>query len=73
MKLGEQNKKILPDHFQLGFNERRYSNKNSTSIASPWTIPYQMSIEVREYHPWRLGDILKTIKDHPTENDVSLR
>ena len=22
---------------------------------------------------WRLGDILKTIKDHPTENDVSLR
>ena len=32
-----------------------------------------MSVEVREYRPWRLGDILKTIKDHPTENDVSLR
>jgi len=26
-----------------------------------------MSVEVREYRPWRLGDILKTIKDHPTE------
>jgi len=32
-----------------------------------------MSVEVREYRPWRLGDILKSIKDHPTENDVSLR
>lgn len=32
-----------------------------------------MSVEVREYRPWRLGDILKTIKDHPTENEVSLR
>ena len=32
-----------------------------------------MSVEVREYRPWRLGDILKTSKDHPTENDVSLR
>jgi len=32
-----------------------------------------MSVEVREYRPWRLGDILKTIKDQPTENDVSLR
>ena len=32
-----------------------------------------MSVEVREYRPWWLGDILKTIKDHPTENDVSLR
>jgi len=32
-----------------------------------------MSVEVREYRPWRLGDILKTIKDHPTENDVPLR
>jgi calcineurin-like phosphoesterase family protein len=31
-----------------------------------------MSVEVREYRPWRLGDILKTSKDHPTENDVSL-
>lgn len=32
-----------------------------------------MSVEVREYRPWRLGDILKTFKDQPTENDVSLR
>ena len=32
-----------------------------------------MSVEVREYRPWRLGDILNIIKDHPTENDVSLR
>jgi len=32
-----------------------------------------MSVEVREYRPWRLGDILKTSRDHPTENDVSLR
>ncbi len=32
-----------------------------------------MSVEVREYRPWRLGDILKTFKDLPTENDVSLR
>ncbi|MEN6580321.1 MAG: hypothetical protein ABFD05_06780 [Anaerolineaceae bacterium] len=32
-----------------------------------------MSVEVREYRPWRLGDILKIIKDHPTENEVSLR
>jgi len=32
-----------------------------------------MSVEVREYRPWRLGDILKTIKVHPTENEVSLR
>jgi len=32
-----------------------------------------MSVEIREYRPWRLGDILKIIKDHPTENDVSLR
>ncbi len=32
-----------------------------------------MSVEVREYRPWRLGDILKTIKGHPTENDVSHR
>ena len=32
-----------------------------------------MSVEVREYRPWRLGDILKSIKDHPTENEVSLR
>ncbi len=31
-----------------------------------------MSVEVREYRPWRLGDILKTSRDHPTENDVSL-
>ena len=32
-----------------------------------------MSIEVRDYRPWRLGDILKTIKGHPTENDVPHR
>jgi len=32
-----------------------------------------MSVEIRDYRPWRLGDILKTIKDLPTENDVSLR
>ena len=32
-----------------------------------------MSVEVREYRPWQLGDILKAIKDHPTENDASLR
>jgi calcineurin-like phosphoesterase family protein len=32
-----------------------------------------MSVEVREYRPWRLGDILKTSRDHLTENDVSLR
>ncbi|MEN6298470.1 MAG: metallophosphoesterase [Anaerolineaceae bacterium] len=32
-----------------------------------------MSVEVREYRPWRLGELLKTSRDHPTENDVSLR
>jgi calcineurin-like phosphoesterase family protein len=32
-----------------------------------------MSVEVREYRPWRLGDILKTFTNRPTENDVSLR
>ncbi len=32
-----------------------------------------MSVEVRVYRPWRLGELLKIIKDHPTENDVSHR
>jgi len=32
-----------------------------------------MSVEVREYRPWRLGDIRKTSNDNSTENDVSLR
>ena len=29
-----------------------------------------MSVEVRDYRPWRLGELLKTSRDHPTENDV---
>ena len=32
-----------------------------------------LSVEVRDYRTWRLGDILKTSKDHQTENDVPLR
>ena len=31
-----------------------------------------MCVEVRDYRPWWLYDILKTSKDYPTENDVSL-
>lgn len=32
-----------------------------------------MSVEVRDYRPWRLGELLKTSRDHPTENSLSLR
>jgi calcineurin-like phosphoesterase family protein len=41
--------------------------------CNPGPNHINMSVEVREYRPWRLGDILKTFKDRPTENDVSLR
>ncbi len=32
-----------------------------------------MSVEVRKYRPWQLGNTLKTLKNRPTENEVSLR